>query len=251
VATTATHPPKDVTARRLDWLYHGPLEEFTPRRKALVEDLQADGKDEAAGWVKSLRKPTRAAWLVNQLVAKNGKAIRQLMKASAELRASQEEVLAGSSDHRKLRSNATKERKAIDALTASAEEIGREHGVGQQIMARVSETLQAAASDPDVAQAIEVGRLDREQRAASLGLIGTAGAPPAQQRSDDDTDRRARERRAKRRQAAERKLASAEKKVEHERKRFEKAEEALRDAEQRLLNAELEVRAAERALGQL
>jgi hypothetical protein len=242
-----------VNGRRLDWLYHGPLEEFTPRRNALVEDLLLDGKGDAAKWVKSLRKPTRAAWLVNQLQAKNGRAIRRLLKASAELRAAQDEMLAGSTDQRKLRATATKERMAIDSLTASAETIGRSEGVGEQIMARVSETLQAAASDPEVAKAIELGRLDREQRAASLGLVGSAGAVPAAGRKGKDPagERRSREQRAKRRKAAERQLAAAEKRLEREQGRLERAHDAVEEAEQRVHDAELNAHAARRALAEV
>jgi hypothetical protein len=250
VATTATNPPEDVNGRRLDWLYHGPLEEFTARRDALVEDLEADGKAESAKWVKGLRKPNRAAWLVNQLQAKSGRDIRRLLKASAELRAAQEEMLAGSADQRKLRASATKERKAIDSLAASAEKLGAEEGVGQQVMARVSETLQAAASDPDLAEAIELGRLDREQRAASLGLVGSAAPVPAAKGKDAEAEARGRREQAKRRQAAERKLAAAERKLEREQQRLEKAEVALQDAERRVHSAELEANAARRALDQ-
>jgi chromosome segregation ATPase len=242
-----------VLSKRLDWLYHGPLEEFTPRRNALVDDLRSGGKQEAARWVKGLRKPTRAAWLVNQLAAKSGRAVRQLLKASAELRAAQEEMLAGSTDQRKLRRSATKERKAIDALSASAEKLGEREGVGQQVMARVSETLQAAASDPEVAEAVELGRLDREQRAASLGLVGTASPAPATGRKgkDAESERRARQQQAKRRKAAERKLTVAEKKLEREQGRLEKAEQAVEEAERRVHDAELDANAARRALAEL
>jgi hypothetical protein len=240
-----------VNGRRLDWLYHGPLEEFTPRRDALVDDLEAGGKAESAKWVKGLRKPTRAAWLVNQLQAKNGRDIRRLLKASAELRAAQDEMLAGSSDQRRLRASATKERKAIDSLIASAERIGEREGVGQQIMVRVSETLQAAASDPEVAEAIELGRLDREQRAASLGLVGSAAPVPAPRGKDAEAERRDREQRAKRRQAAERKLAAAERKLERERGRLDQAEVELQDAERRVHSAELDANAARRALDEI
>ncbi len=237
--------------RRLDWLYHGPLEEFTPRRNALVEDLQADGKDDAARWVKSLRKPTRAAWLVNQLQANDGRGIRRLLKASAELRAAQEEMLAGSTDHRKLRASATNERKAIDSLTASAEKLGEQEGVGQQIMARVSETLQAAASDPEVAEAIQLGRLEREQRAASLGLVGSAEPVPAAKSKDPEPERRARPQLARRRQAAERMLAAAEKRLDREQKRLERAQDAVEEAEERVHAAELDAHAARRAVSEI
>ena len=60
-------PPAGVPAEELDRLFHGPLEEFTAGRNELAKSLRADGKGEAADWVKALKKPTRAAWLVNQL----------------------------------------------------------------------------------------------------------------------------------------------------------------------------------------
>ena len=50
--------------------------------------------------------------------------------------------------------------------------------MGAQILTRVGETLQAASSDPEVTEAIERGRLSREQRAASIGLVGPATLPP-------------------------------------------------------------------------
>ena len=248
MTTTATNPPKDVTSRRLDWLYHGPLEEFTPRRNALAEDLRSDGNDEAAKWVKDLRKPTRAAWVVNQIGGYNARAVKRLLKASAELRAAQDEMLAGSTDHRKLRSSATKERKAIDSLISTAEKIGKSEGVGAQVMSKVTETLQAAASDPEVAELVQRGWLDREQQVASLGFAGAATAVPATNSKGDDAEARERRERAKRRQAAERKLATAERKLEREQERLEKAEAAVEDAEQRLHDAELDVSSARRAL---
>src|SRR3954453_21727785 len=86
--------------------------------------------------------------------------------------------MAGSPDRAKMREAAQREQKAIGSLTRAAEAIGGEHGGGAQILTRVGETLQAAAGDPEVAEAIERGRLTREQRAATVGLVGTA-APPA------------------------------------------------------------------------
>ena len=217
-AAKTTEPPSGVPEKQLDRLFRGPLEEFTRARNELAKSLRSDGNTEAADWVKGLQKPTRAAWIVNQVAAKNAKAMRELLRASAELRDAQDEMLAGSTSHRKLRESAQRERKAIDSLTGTAERIGGQNGVGQQILARVSETLQAAASDPEVAEAIERGRLTREQRAASIGLIGPAApAPRTTKREEQDREelsRRACLQQAKRRQAAERRLAALEKKLE-------------------------------------
>ncbi|HEX6459560.1 MAG TPA: hypothetical protein VF032_11635, partial [Thermoleophilaceae bacterium] len=62
-----TQPPPSVPEEQLDALYGLPLEEFTPRRDELSKELRAAGSRDAAAWVKALRKPTAAAWLVNQL----------------------------------------------------------------------------------------------------------------------------------------------------------------------------------------
>src|SRR5215207_6847504 len=134
----------------------------------------SDGETEAADWVKGLTKPSRAAWLVNQLSVRKSDEIAELLEAGRELRAAQEEMLAGSADRDKLREAARGEQRTVDSLLRTAEALGREHSVGQQILTKVGETLQAASSDPEVAEAIELGRLTREQRAAGVGLVGPA-----------------------------------------------------------------------------
>src|SRR5262245_60800512 len=174
MTTTPDSPPKDVQNDDLDRLYHGPLEEFTAARNELAKSLRSDGKGDAADWVKGLTKPSRAAWLVNQLAVREPDEISELLETGRELRAAQEEMLAGATDRDKLRKVAHREQQTIDSLLQSAEAIGREHGVGAQILTRVGETLQAASSDPEVAQAIEAGRLTREQRASGIGVVGPA-----------------------------------------------------------------------------
>jgi hypothetical protein len=245
-------PPKGVPEDDLNELFHGPLEEFTAARNELAKSLRADGDSEAADWVKGLKKPTRAAWLVNQLAARKADEVGRLMKVGAELRAAQEEMLAGSADREKLRAAASGEQETIDSLVRTAEAIGREHGVGAQILTRVEETLRAASSDPDVAEAVEKGRLVREQRAAGVGLVGPATpTAPGRARKQDErgaAERRARQQQAKRRKEAERKLAAAEKRLERERGKLERAREAVEEAEEAVHGAELDAHAARRAV---
>jgi hypothetical protein len=247
--------PKGVPSEALDGLYRAPFEEFTTARNELAKELRSDGKAAAADWVKGLQKPSRAAWLVNQLAVRKAKEVGELLELGGELRAAQEEMLAGSPDRAKLREAAQGEQRAVDSLTRAAEAIGREHRVGAQILTRVGETLQAAAGDPEVAEAIERGRLTREQRAASVGLIGTAApAPRAAGKKGKDreaADRRARQQQAKRRQAAERKLAAAEKRLERERAALERARGKVEEAETKVDAAELDAHAARRELDQL
>jgi hypothetical protein len=255
VEGTVPSPPKDVPDKGLDELFHGPLEEFTPARNELAKSLRADGSPEAADWVKALKKPSRAAWLVNQLAARKPDAVGRLLEAGRELRAAQEEMLAGAADRERLRGAASAEQSTIDSLLGTAEAIGREHGVGAQILTRVEETLRAASGDPDVAEAIENGRLQREQRAAGIGVVGGAVArPPARSRKKDErtaADRRARQQQARRRKDAERKLATADKKLEREQAKLEAAREKVEEIEQSVHDAELDAHAARRALDEI
>jgi hypothetical protein len=192
---------------------------------------------------------------VNQLVARKPKDVKSLLEIGARLRAAQEEMLAGATDRTKLRDAARSEQETIDSLLQTAEAIGREHGAGAQILTRVGETLQAAAGDPDVAEAIRVGRLSREHRAASIGVVRPATpAAPAKGRKAKDrqaSERRARQQTAKRRQAAERELAAAEKRLERERTALERARDAAAEGERKVHEAELDVHAARRALDEI
>jgi hypothetical protein len=255
VEGTVPTPPKAVPDKELDELFHGPLEEFTSARNGLAKSLRSDGDARAADWVKGLRKPSRAAWLVNQLAARKSKDVRRLLEVGKELRAAQEEMLAGSADREKLRGAGAAERQAIDSLVGTAEAIGREHGVSSQILDRVGETLQAATSDPEVAEAIEKGWLTREQRASGIGLVGSATPKaPARARKEEEreaAERRTRQQQAKRRKEAERKLAGAEKKLEREEAKLESAREKVEEAEKSVHDAELDAHAARRALDEI
>ena len=256
MAATTMSPPKGVPEKDLDGLFHGPLEEFTSGRNELAKSLRSDGKGEAADWVKGLTKPSRAAWLVNQLSVRKSDEIGELLETGLELRAAQEEMLAGATDRDKLRQAAHREQEIVDSLLGTAEAIGREHGVGAQILTRVGETLKAASTDPEVAEAIEAGRLTREQRAASIGLVGPATpARPkgkgATAKERDAADRRKRQQQAKRRKEAERKLATAERKLEGERKNLDRARQSVEEADRRVHDAELDAHAARRALDEL
>jgi hypothetical protein len=256
VATAADSPPKGVPGEELDRLYHGPLEEFTPARNELAKALRSDGKSKPAEWVKGLTKPSRAAWLVNQLSVRKSDEIAELLEAGRELRTAQEDMLAGSADRDRLREAARREQGMVNSLLQTAEAIGREHGVGAQILTKVGETLQAASSDPEVAEAIEAGRLTREQRAAGVGLVGpaTPAAPKrkgARAREKEEKERRERQQRAKRRKEAERKLAQAEKRLEREQAKLKRARESVEEAERKVHQAELDANGARRALEEI
>jgi hypothetical protein len=252
--STTANAPKGVPEKKLDELFHGPLEEFTAARNDLAKALRSSGESEAADWVKKLRKPSRAAWLVNQLAVRKPKDIERLLETGRELRAAQEDMLSGSADRDKLREAAGAEQETIESLVGTAESIGGEHGVGAQMLSKVEDTLRAASADPEVAEAIESGRLDREQRASGIGTVGTLAASPPPRPKEGDREakeRRERDQQAKRRKQAERKFAAAEKKLEREQAKLDSAREKVEEAGRRVHDAELDAHAARRALDEI
>lgn len=239
-----------IPSDQLDALYAGPLEDFTAARNALAKKLREEGESEAAAEVKKLRKPTRAAWIVNQLARRKRRDVGRLLATGEELRELQQRMSAGSVDPPKLRAAAGREQKQVGALLKAAESIGTEHG--SQILDRVGETLRAASGDPEVADAVRRGQLDRERRASGIGLSGALDTLPekAKKGSAEDTaaGRLAERESARRRKQAERKLASAEKRTERARAALERARATVDEREEAMRVAERDRDAARRAV---
>src|SRR4051795_1382837 len=102
-----------------DNLYGLPLEQFVPQRDALAKRLRADKRREDAAEVKALRKPSVAAWAVNQAVRSQPKAARALWDAGDALIAAQEDLLSGRGDAAALRAAAEDERSALDEVVGA------------------------------------------------------------------------------------------------------------------------------------
>ena len=210
-------------ASAIDDLYGLPLDRFVAERTALARELRGAGRREEAGEVAALRKPSVAAWAVNQLVRTQGRAVDELFEAGDALRKAQDGVLAGRDDAGSLRS--------------------------------------AAALDDDARNHVRGGRLERELRHVGLGTTGPVprAAPGRAKDKDKDKDKaveraaaeerataragaRAAEREARRR--AERAVRAAE----MARERHDRAAEALEAAEQALAAADKEQAEAEAQL---
>src|SRR3954447_11530110 len=148
-----------------DDLYGLPLDAFVPERDALAKRLRADGRREEATEVKALRKPSVAAWAVNQAVRTQPKAARGLWEAGDALIAAQEDLLAGRGDARGLRGAADAERAALDELLDAARGLltGKGTDLGEGTIERVRETLHAAAIEPEARDEVAAGRAVRER----------------------------------------------------------------------------------------
>src|ERR1700756_2638310 len=164
----------------VDDLYGLPLDRFVPERTALARQLRSAGRRDDAAEVAALRKPSVAAWAVNQLVRTQRKDVSGLFDAGDALRSAQEDVVAGRGDGRALRAAADRERAAVDALTGAARGLltSEGHELSQTIIDRVADTLNAAALDDDARALVKGGRLERELRHVGLG-VAAAGTVPA------------------------------------------------------------------------
>jgi len=253
-----TAPLREVGTDDPDDLYGLPLERFTEERNALVRRLRAEERREEAAEVSKLRKPSVAAWAVNQLVRTQRPAINALFVAGDELQKAQRDLLAGRSDPGALRTAAESERKALDQLNQTAR--GLLSSAGQELtgakLEQVSETLHAAALDEEARNQVRDGCLHRELRHIGLGAVGAtvAGGPRRRAGNRGAADRRRADTVPKRDQdrAAARRAEQlkAARKVEAEaRRRMERADRDLDAAEKRRDRAAAALREAGQELG--
>lgn len=245
-----------------DELYGLPLDRFVPERTALARELRSAGRREEASQVAGLRKPSVAAWAVNQLVRTQRKALDELFEAGDALRTAHDQVLAGRGDAGSLRGAVARQRTAVDTLTKLARGLltSEGHELSPTIIERVSDTLHAAALDDDARALVSDGRLERELRHVGLGMTagGPVPVPPrgprrkaAVAKAEPKPDRTA-EREARRRleREARRRLERATRAAGAARERREKAALALQEAEEALTDAERELSEAEQAAGE-
>jgi hypothetical protein len=227
-----------------DELYGLPLEEFTPARDAAAKALRKAGDRETAARVAKLPKPTPAAWAANQVAREQPELIEALLEAGAGLREAQDAAVAGHGAGG-LREATQAQRGAIDAVMAAATALkpgGKP--LSRPMAERLRTTLNAAAGDEALRDALSSGRLVSEAQAGgawpfALEPGGEAAAPPvkrpaAKQRAGDGAARKAAER-------AERDAAERD-----ERERREREREQRRQLEAQLRDARMSLRVRER-----
>ncbi|MEA2493621.1 MAG: hypothetical protein QOJ29_1532 [Thermoleophilaceae bacterium] len=154
-------------AERIAQLYGLPPEQFTPERNALAAQLRVDGDAQAAAEVKALRKPTSAAWAVNQLVRAEPDLVEALLGAGGELRQAHRQAASGRGSAQ-LRAATEAERAAVEELTAHlSDAIGRVPSAA--LVDSVRNSLHAASSSDDARELIATGTLTTELRPVGMG----------------------------------------------------------------------------------
>ncbi|MGB9182915.1 MAG: hypothetical protein WCB67_02535 [Solirubrobacteraceae bacterium] len=170
-------------------LYGLPRELFVPERGALAKSLRAEGDREQAASVAGLRKPSVAAWAVNQLIRTQDRAVASLFQAGDALLHTQAELLAGRGDARALREAAERERVAVDELVNVSRGLLSTNGyeLTQTTLDNVTATLHAAALSEEAREKVRQGCLERELRYVGFGTSEAPAAPalgtPAKPRS--------------------------------------------------------------------
>lgn len=217
-------------------LYGLPLERFVPERTALAKALRAGGDREKAARVTKLRKPSVAAWAVNQLVRTQHDAVRELFDAGDQLRRAQDEVLSGKGDADAFRRAADQQRAALRRLSETARGLLTSEGqeLSATVLERVSETLNAAALEPGARNQVADGCLERELRHVGLG---SSQVPNVQAK------RRAEKAHSDRKPTQE--LRAARKAVKDAQRAAEHAARELEAAQQRRDRAVADLEAAE------
>lgn len=260
-------------ASAADELYAGSPDDFIERRKALVTAARAAKDRQLATAVGALRRPTRSAWLVNLYARQAPDELGGLLDLGEALQAAQEQL--SGPDLRRL---SAERGKALAAATRRAVELGRDQGYDAPEAARleVSQTLQAALADPEVAAQVRAGTVTQAQAYGGFGPFAltppaAAAAMPDQEpepeqeaepespAEDDGAEaRRAEAEAANRLETAEAALSAAAEETETATTRADELAdrvEALRtelaDAEQAESDALRQARAARKAVSEL
>jgi hypothetical protein len=159
-------------------LYGADPEAFTGRRGELAAAARSAGDRAAAKAIGALRRPTRAAWVVNRLARADPSAPGKLAELAAALRAAQQ---AGHGP--RLRELSAARDSLVDALTAQALAVAGVAEPSPSLRQEVTQTLTAVIADPEVAADFAAGTLTHAVQWSGFGL------PPADtEPGEEETD---------------------------------------------------------------
>lgn len=137
-------------------LYGGSRDDFLPTRTERSREAKDAGDRDLAKRINGLRKPTVAAWLVNQVVRRHPADAEALADVAGRLGAAHRQ---GTGDE--LRAAGQDRRKLLQRLDDRIRDLAKQEGVNVSADAagQVDTTFQAALVDPEALQAVLSGRL--------------------------------------------------------------------------------------------
>ena len=174
-------------------LYGLPLEEFVPARNALARDLRKDGDKERAAEVAALKRPSVAAWTVNQLARRNRKELDLVLDAGHRLRTGQVEALEKGDPAKFEAARRDHERAIGDLVRAARGLLASERGTSSdQMVASIERTLRYASIDEEQRPVLASGRLVEEVEATGFDAFAGMALPSAPARRKGPATKRAR-----------------------------------------------------------
>jgi hypothetical protein len=153
---------------------------FLSARRELAAQAKADKDIGLAKAIESVRKPTAAAWAINQLVRQRPADVEQLVQLAAKLHEAQEKM-----DGAALKSLSRERSTLVEDLVRATSEVADAAGgsVSASVATQVRETFVAALATTDAAEAVGSGQLTRALSYAGFGDVdlseATAAPPPA------------------------------------------------------------------------
>lgn len=252
-------------AHDVDALFKMPLGEFTAARNALAARLKKSGQHGDAEAIKTLQKPSVAAWVVNQLFWHHRREFDRLIDTGERFRRAQAAQLSGKTSDVREPLNARRE--VLASLSHVAADVLQSGGYSAtpDMMRRVTSTLEALSTYGAMPEAPRAGRLtdDVEQPgfetlAALVPRVGQAkreaeegptrvlpfraepDAKPAKRKDAAEDEKRRQDERKAEVSAAKTALRDAEVALRDARKAAELAEANLKKAALQAKEAERE-----------
>jgi hypothetical protein len=152
--------------RAVEELFELPPEDFVAARDRAARGMREQGDRSGADAVKRLRRPTVAAWALNQLARRNADDVGELLRAGEELRRAQGRAISERGGD-ELREWAGHRRSLVRRLGEAAQAILEESGRGTDAHREaIMRTLEAASADEEAGELLRKGRLVTEISAA-------------------------------------------------------------------------------------
>ena len=159
-----------------DELYRASPDDFVERRKQQAAEARAAKDRDLAKAILALRRPTRSAWLVNLLAKEAPTEVTALLELGAALADAQRR--GSGADLRRL---SQERHQTIETLTRRAVALAadRGHHAAEATRQEVSQTLQAALADQEVAGLVRAGRVVQAASYGGFGPLDLLGALPS------------------------------------------------------------------------
>lgn len=152
-----------------DELYGLPRDEFTRARDERAKHAKSEGERDLAAAIGRLRRPTVAAWLVNQLARQQPRRLGELAELGEAMRGAHANL-----DGAELRRLSGQRRELIAELTRLTRELGEP--VSESVGRELEDVFATALTTPEAARMLARGRLASPKELAEADKAADPGA---------------------------------------------------------------------------